>query len=382
MRLGFALLTLFPGRVGGAETYVRGLLEEYAAGNGPDAVTVLANHHVMNEYRRYERGPVRLHHVSSYRPGDGTVTRALAMATAALVPGLVRRTVPRDLDLVHNAVTVPIPQVGLRRVVTLHDVQHHDLPRLFSRAERAYRRWAYDGSARSADVVVTSSRHSKDRIVDLLGISPDRVEVVHLGIDRERFVTAPSPGDEEALAGLALPRRFVLYPANLWPHKNHDRLLAALALLEDRDIGLVLTGQTYGRLGWLREQARAAGVDARVRHLGHVPSTSVAALYRAADALVFPSLYEGFGAPPLEAMACGCPVAASDRTSIPEVCGDAALLFAPDSPESIAAALERVIGDQETRDRLRARGLERAAEFTWSAAAERHQAIYARAAAT
>src|SRR5262245_52611073 len=114
MRLGFALLTLFPGRVGGAETYVLGLLGEYAAGNGPEAVTVLANRHVMSEYRRFERGPVRLHHVASYHPGDGTITRAIAMASAALAPGRIRRDVPGDLDLVHHAVTVPIPKVGVR----------------------------------------------------------------------------------------------------------------------------------------------------------------------------------------------------------------------------------------------------------------------------
>jgi len=382
MRVGLALLTLFPGRVGGSETYVRGLLREYRAGNGPDDVTVLANRHVMESYRELAGGPVRLQHVASYRPGDGTATRMLAMAGAAALPGRAARDIPPDLDLVHYGVTVPIPATTAPRVVTLHDVQHHDLPGLFSGAERAYRRWAYDGSARQATVVVTSSEFSRGRIVEKLRIEPERVEVVHFGIDAERFAPGPREGDDQALDGLGVRRRFAFYPANLWPHKNHERLLEALALLGDPELQLVLTGQDYGRLERLRGRARELGVDPRVHHLGHVPASALSALYRRAELLVFPSLYEGFGAPPLEAMACGCPVAASDRASIPEVCGGAALLFDPESPESIAATVRSALEDEDVRARLRSDGLERAKAFTWRVAAERHQAIYERAAET
>ncbi len=382
MRVGLALLTLFPGRVGGSETSVRGLLGEYAAGNGPDEVVVLANRHVMDAYRDFERGPVRLHHVASYRPGDGDLTRLLAMAGAALRPGRAARDVPAGLDLLHYAVTVPIPATPAPRVVTLHDLQHHDLPDLFSRGERAYRRWAYDGSARRASTVVTSSHFSKGRIVELLGIEPERVEVVHFGIDAERFAPGSREGDEQALDGLGVPRRFAFYPANLWPHKNHERLLEALALLDDPELQLVLTGQDYGRLERLHGRARELGVEARVHHLGHVPASALPALYRRAELLVFPSLYEGFGAPPLEAMACACPVAASDRASIPEVCADAALLFDPESPEAIAATVRSALEDEDVRARLRSDGLKRAKAFTWRVAAERHQAIYEGAAET
>ena len=129
-------------------------------------------------------------------------------------------------------------------------------------------------------------------------------------------------------------------------------------------------------------RARELGLAERVRHLGHVPHETLPALYRAAAALVFPSLYEGFGAPPLEAMACGCPVAASDRASLPEVCGDAALLFDPTSAESIAGALADVTSSAELRGRLRGAGLSRARAFTWRASSERHAEIYARVGAT
>lgn len=379
MHVGFSLLTLFPGRVGGSEANVRGLLAEFARGNGPERVTVLANRHVAQAYGDTVGGPVGLHEVSSYRAGNSAPTRFLAMVSAHLAPRVVARDVPGGMDVMHYPVTVRIPVTDAPAVVTLHDVQHHDLPGFISRAETAFRRWAYDGAARAADVLVTSSEFSKRRIAETVGVEPERIEVAPLGIDMRRFTTEDE-GDERTLAGLDLPREFVLYPANLWPHKNHERLLDGLALAPD--VHLVLSGQEYGRLGPLMDRARRLGVAERVLHLGHLPADTLPALYRAARALVFPSLYEGFGTPPLEAMACGCPVAASDRASLPEITADAALAFDPESREAIAAAIERICTDESLRARLQEAGRKRAARFTWSAAAERHRAIYERAAAT
>ena len=354
MHVGFALLTLFPGRVGGSETNVRGLLGEFAAGNGPERVTVLANRHVMAAYGA--AGPVEMHEVRSYRPGDGAPTRLLAMTAALAFPGRAARDVPGGLDLVHYPVTVPIPRTELPAVVTLLDVQHHDLPGFFSRAEGMYRRRAYDRAARDADAVVTISEFSKGRIAETLGIEPERIEVVHLGVDRGRFSPDGPP------TSLDLPERFLLYPANAWPHKNHERLLEALALAPD--VELVLTGQDYGRLGAL---------PARARHLGHVPHEQLPALLRAATGLIFPSLYEGFGMPPLEAMACGCPAAVADAGALPEVVGEAAITFDPREPEAIAAAMRALWAGEQAPEP----GLERARRFTWSAAAQRHREIYA-----
>lgn len=382
MNVGFSLLTLFPGRVGGSESNVRGLLEQFANGNGPAAVTVLANRHVMQAYADLDRGPVSLHEVRSYRPGDSFPTRALAMAAARLRPRRAASDVPDGLDVLHYPVTVPIPRSSVPRVTTVYDVQHHDMPQFFSPVERAYRRWAYDQAARDADVVVTTSAWSRERLVQLLGLAPEHVHVVHMGVDLERFTPSPEPIDERLRADLGLPERFVVYPANLWPHKNHERLVEALARTGDPELGLVLTGRDYGRLDALVAHASALGVGHRVLHLGYVQRDALPALYRLARAMVFPSLYEGFGAPPLEAMACGCPVASSTRASLAEVVGDAVAELEPESVESIAGALETVVGDEKTRSRLRSAGLERARAFSWGASAERHTAIYARACAT
>jgi glycosyltransferase involved in cell wall biosynthesis len=309
-------------------------------------------------------------------------TRALAMAAARALPARAARDVPEGLDVLHFPVTVPIPSMRLPRVATVYDVQHHDLPEFFSPVERAYRRWAYDGAAREADVVLTTSAWSRERLVELLDLDPKRVEAIHMGVDARRFTPIPTPVDERLPGELGLPERFLVYPANLWPHKNHGRLVEALARANDEELCLVLTGHDYGRLQRLTAHAERLGVTGRVLHLGYVDQEALPALYRLAVAMVFPSLYEGFGSPPVEAMACGCPVAASPRGSLAEVCGGASLELEPESVESIAAAIDRIGSDAGLQERLRCAGIERAKLFSWAAAATAHTAIYARAAAT
>jgi glycosyltransferase involved in cell wall biosynthesis len=306
------------------------------------------NRHVGSEYAGR---PVR--HVPAYRPGDSDLTRFAAMNLGRAWP----RIDGREFDVFHYPLTVPVPSVrGAPRVVSLLDVQHHELPQMFSRAERWFRGWAYDDSARGADHVITISEHARRGIVERLGIPAERVHAIHLGVDHTRF-TPEGPGLE------GLPARYVVYPANAWPHKNHDGLLTAWKLVQDPDLHLVLSGQTYGRPPPAAE---------RVTHIGHVSHADMPALLRGAEAMVFPSLFEGFGLPVLEAMACGTPVAASDRGAIAEVAGSAALLFDPDDPAAIAAAIEAVAGDTTRR----AASIERAAAFTWEATAARHMEVY------
>ncbi|MFL5844106.1 MAG: glycosyltransferase family 4 protein [Solirubrobacteraceae bacterium] len=347
MHVCLSLLTLFPGRVGGSETNVRGVLGAFAAGHGPERLTVLGNRHMGAEYAGWPVTPV-----PAYRPGNSNLTRFIAMNVGRIHPEVSGR----EYDVVHYPVTVPVPAIdGPARVVTLLDVQHHELPQMFSRGERRLRSWAYDGAARGADLVITISEHAKRGIVEHVGVPAERIEVIGLGVDHERF-TPEGPARDDL-------GDYVLYPANLWPHKNHDRLLDAWRAIDD--LTLVLTGQTFGR----------TIAQDRVVHLGHVPHDELPALYRGARAVVFPSLFEGFGVPVLEAMACGTPVAASDRGALAEVAGGAARTFDPDDPAAIVAAVRAAVGD----DTLRAAGLAQAARFTWTAAADAHVAAYRRA---
>jgi glycosyltransferase involved in cell wall biosynthesis len=367
VHVALSLLTLFPGRSGGTETYARALVAEYARGRGTGPlVTLLVSEQVA---RAFGDAGLPMHLVSSYRTGDSAPTRLVAMTFAGVAPRVVGRDVPSGIDVVHYPVTVPIPRVnGAASVVSLNDVQHHELPEFFSTPERHYRRWAYDRAARRADEVLTLSEHARGQIIERLGIPADRVTAIPCAVDHERFTPEPSDLD----ATLDLPQRFLLYPANLWPHKNHARLLRAFARAGVSDLHLVLTGQTYGR-------PLPGPALERVRHLGHLPFEHLPALYRRATATVFPSLFEGFGMPLVEAMASGCPVAASARGAIAETCGPAALLFDPEDEDAIAGAMVQIVEDGDMRERLRADGLARAADFRWDDVASRHVEVYRRA---
>jgi glycosyltransferase involved in cell wall biosynthesis len=366
-RVGLSLLTVRPGKIGGAESYVRGLLRAYAA--GPDEVVILANGAVEDAYRDKTGGAVSLRRVKGLEPEGSSPRRAAALVRATLAPS----PIPRDLDVVHYPVAVRLPRTRLPSVVTLHDIQHHELPHFFSRAQRAYRALAYDASARAATHVITVSEHARQGIIRTLDLAPDRVTAIHHGIDHARFSPTPTPED----AQLELPDDFIFFPANLWPHKNHAMLIEALARVPR--INLVLTGQTYDQGDALLQQARHAGVADRVHHIGFVDLHQVPMLYRRARALVFPSLFEGFGAPPLEAMACGCPVVVSDAASLPEVTGDAGISVDARDPQRLADAIHRVLDEGA---RLVPAGLEHVKRFSWATAAARHHAVYERAAAT
>jgi glycosyltransferase involved in cell wall biosynthesis len=249
--------------------------------------------------------------------------------------------------------TIRIPTVSTPSVVTLHDLQHLDLPTLFSRGERGFRAAFWHRSVRGAQLVVTPSAFVRDRAVALLDLDGGRIRVIPHGIDHARF----SPGVEDR-------EPFLLYPARRWPHKNHERLFEAFALLrrERPELRLVLTGGAHSG-------PSPEGVEVR----GHVSLDELVSLYRHASALVFPSLYEGFGQPVLEAMACGCPVACSAIPALAEVAGDAAHTFSPDDPESIAKAVRDVLADP---GRYRERGIARAAQFTWTRAAAQYESVY------
>jgi glycosyltransferase involved in cell wall biosynthesis len=343
--IGISLLTLVPGKLGGTETYVRGL------------TGALARHGEL-EYRAFlppvveDAGGLPVERVAGYRWAHTMPQRLLAMGLAAARPGPIRRRL-ETAEAVHYPLTIALPEARRPFALTLHDVLHHDRPELFPRAERTFRRLAYDRAARRAALVIAPSAFTAERARERIGVPAERLRVVHLGID-ERF--APDGGHREG---------FLVYPARPWPHKNHARLFEAFALLRRArpELRLVLTGGGHGPGPY------PPGVEVR----GLVSEDELVTLYRRAAALVFPSLYEGFGSPPLEAMACGTPVACARAGSLPEVVGDAARLFDPSSAEEIATAVADVL---DRPGPWVSRGLERAAAFTWEACAAGHEAVY------
>jgi glycosyltransferase involved in cell wall biosynthesis len=359
VRVGISLLTLVPGISGGSETYARELCaalartgeHEYRAfvpTIAADAADGLPSE-VVDRYR-----------ASSRMPG-----RIAAMTLAAARPRPLRRALRVDaLDALHFPLSVMLPPVSHPPAATsVLDLQHEEHPEFFGRAELAYRKVVYGWTIRRSRIVIAISEHARQTLLERYTLPPERVRTIHLGIDHARFrPVAAGLSGSVPLSSTGPEGPFLLYPAREWPHKNHARLFEAFALLrrERPELRLVLTNY---------RGATPDGVETR----GRISADELAALYRSASALVFPSLYEGFGQPPLEAMASGTPVAVSNAASLPEVVGDAARLFDPTRPEEIASAVDDVLREpQPWIDR----GLARAAAFTWDACARAHDRVY------
>jgi glycosyltransferase involved in cell wall biosynthesis len=359
--VGISLLTLVPGISGGSETYARELCRALAR------VGELRYRVFVPEIAPDASDGLPWSVVGRYRASRTMPGRIAAMSLAALQPRPLRRDLELDrLDAIHFPLSIMLPTIERPpAVTTVLDLQHEEHPEFFGRAELAYRKVVYGSTIRRSQLVITISEHARRMLIERHRLAPDRVRAIHLAVDHDVFTPGPGPRTGPGVgAGPGTWSQYLFYPARPWPHKNHVRLFEAFAQLrvERPALRLVLTGE--GDFGTLPD-----GVQAR----GRVSRDELVGLYRGATALVFPSLYEGFGMPVVEAMACGCPVASSNAASLPEVAGDAGRLFDPRDVGEIAAAVDEVLLEPE---RWIARGLERAKRFTWDACARAHDEVY------
>jgi glycosyltransferase involved in cell wall biosynthesis len=250
-----------------------------------------------------------------------------------------------------------------RQVVTIHDVSVIDHPEWFDSRFAAWYRWLLPRLARRVRRVITLSEFSKSRIVATMGISGDRVVVVACGVDRARFGPLPPASIEAVVQRHRLLQPYVIAVGSLEPRKNLDILCRAWPRVHSirHDVQLVIVGD------WYRSFKRSAGarLSSVARVIRSASDEDLRALYCGARALVMPSLYEGFGLPALEAMACGVPVIASRETALPEVVGDAAVMIDPRDPNDIADAIAGVLTDERRSRDLGCRGRQRAERFTW-----------------
>ena len=274
----------------------------------------------------------------------------------------------RDRILINLCNSAPVAK--RRQLVVLHDAAVMSMPGSYGFAYRQGHRWLMRQLLNRAAVIATVSRFSAAELMRCFGHRRATIEVIHPGSEhilRER-------ADVRVLARLGLMNRpFILAVGSRSPTKNLDAALAAAAQLADLRIPVVAAGGDNQRV--FRE---AGGSRAGVVRAGYVSNAELRALYEAATCFVFPSFYEGFGLPPLEAMHCGCPVVVSRRASLPEVCGDAALYVEPDDPGDIARQMRRLIESPALRAEMIAAGVERARRFSWAAAAEHFEAVFSR----
>ena len=288
-------------------------------------------------------------------------------------------------ELLHSPHYVRPLLCTIPSVVTIHDCIHLLFPQyLPNRMAWRYARYMMGSAIRHSAVVFTVSEASRADILRFYSwADPDKVHVVPNAIDTELL---ESPGEEEmerVRERYQIRGRFVLFAGNVKPHKNLERLISAFALVREQsgndDLQLLLIGDDVSRYGGLRRAVERTGLRQDVRFFGFVPPRTLAALYRMAAVFAFPSLYEGFGLPPLEAMSCGTPVVTSRLSSIPEVVADAALLVDPYQVDDIALGISRVLVDDGLRGRLVEKGLARARSFSWERSVRAIHAGYLKA---
>jgi glycosyltransferase involved in cell wall biosynthesis len=285
------------------------------------------------------------------------------------------------LDLFHSPDFTLPPVRRARTVLTVHDLSFMRVPQCSDPRLRSYLLQAVPTSVRRADVVLADSECTRADVIELLGVDPAHVEVIYPGVE-PRFRPVQDTHTLDAVRSrYRLPARFVLGLGTLQPRKNFERLIEACAQLKEEarsGMRLVIGGGT----GWMYEgifgRVEELGVQGAVCFPGYVADEDLPALYTLADLFVFPSLYEGFGLPPLEAMACGTPVVTSHASSLPEVVGDAALMVDPLDVAALSEAIQRVLSDTDLRHRMIRQGQEQARRFTWPRAAQKLLGLYER----
>ena len=263
------------------------------------------------------------------------------------------------------------------------DLQHCHLPEFFSEEDLLLRKSLYPAFCQQARFVCIQTEWGKQDLIQQFHLDPAKIEVIRWGTAFEAY-TSPSDAElQQTRRELDLPEKYLVYPAVTWPHKNHALILQALALMVERTgraVHVIFTGKPTDARRELEAQAQSLGIAPYLHFLGFVTPTQIQAIFAGATAMVFPSRFEGLGLPVLEAFRVGLPVLCSTATVLPEVAGDAALLFDPDSPAELVDALDRMLASPELRADLVARGHTVLERYSADHAAEEFRKLYARTA--
>ena len=367
MRIGVNLLFVEPGVVGGSEALLTNLVRAVGAGGADLVVAAMRGFRAAHPDIESVAAVTEVPWSANYR----------ALRIAAEHSWLAIAARRRHLDVIHHGVgTVPFLKV-LPTVVTVHDIQYRHYPEYFHPLKLAWLRTNVPFAVRTSEVVTVPSEFVRSDI--LAAFHPDPAKVVVVPFGGEGLLAA-SAGADAVRAHFGLERPFFLFPGRSYPHKNHGFLVGAFAPLADR-ADLVFTGPPGTGDRDISAAADRLGVASAVRHLGLVSRPQLAGLYEAATALAWPSRFEGFGVPVLEAMSAGCPVVASCATAIPEVVGDAGILLSPDDEAGWTEALARLLDDAGLRADLSARGADRLRQFSWRRSGELQVAAYEQAVA-
>ena len=296
----------------------------------------------------------------------------------SVLPAVLKR---KKIDLYHGPAFIAPLLKTCPQIVTIHDASFRLTPERHSLPRRVFYRHIVPSIMRASDGIIAVSRSAKSDLLDVARVPQEKISVIPLGVDTQ-FQPVHDPHRLEQLRyKYSLPRDFILYVGMIEPRKNLDTLVDAyLADSLSTRFDLVLAGGLGWNYSGLLQKIHASGAAHCIRLLGYIPDSDLPALYTAASAFAYPSLYEGFGLPVLEAMACGTPVVTSSVSSLPEVAGTAALLTDPHDHGALASALRALLSNHNLRAELSARGLQRARSFTWEQTARKTLALYNRVA--
>jgi glycosyltransferase involved in cell wall biosynthesis len=283
----------------------------------------------------------------------------------------------RRFDLYFEPNFIPIHILADRIVTTVFDFSFVLFPEWHSRDKVLYFKKHFWDKIKTADRIIVISNFIKNEAINRFGFSKDRLTTIHLGFDHEIFKIYPPQALKTVKAQYRLPENFILFLGFIEPRKNLKRLLQAYTDLGDKirkELKLVLIWFK----GWENEEVMRLmqNLKSDIFYLGYLPGEELGKLYNLARLFVYPSLYEGFGLPPLEAMACGCPIIVSHTASLPEVCGDAAFYADPQDANSISGAILRVLLDENLRNSLIQKGFDRASTFSWEKSALSHLKVF------
>jgi len=372
---------MVPGRAGGIENLSRSFIKELARQDAFNRYTLLVPAVAKYDFDLRKNSNIRV----SVADGPGFYRRLFLREGAQKLHRLLNvgywrspevetlrhgNRLGADICLSLSGYIYP-DMLPLTNVLLVPDLQHEYHPEFFADHVLDERRRVFEHAITHADYLIAISDYTRQSVIERFRVDPDRIQTIYLAADPVFHRDNRVPGNRErVLKKYSLPEKgYLFFPGNTWPHKNHQGAIEALHLLHreyGHDVPLVCTGSRKEAHRDLLRLIEETGLEEAVKFLGYCPLNDLVGLYEGAAALVYPSLFEGFGIPLLEAMCCDCPIVCSDLTSLPEVAGDAAILVNPHSPEELASAIDRVLTDENLRAGLIRGGQQQAQRFSWS----------------